>query len=428
MTYDALVLDARLRQSLATTRSLGSRGLRVAAVGTSAGQPTFSSHWCQQALVFPTDEGAEAYFDYLEQLLDKTGARVLISSSTATIELIRRHRERLEQRVRIALAQEPALGIALSKEQTLGAAERLGLAVPRALPVASVDEVEAALHEIGLPAVVKPVMSWVWDGQQGMSVASELVTTAEEARRAVEELTCFGGTTLFQEFIPGRREALSFFFAHGDIYARYAFWGKRTNPPLGGIYVSRQSIAVPEDTGEQAERLIREIGLEGYCQVEFRRDSAGKPYLMEINPRLNAAIETAVRAGVDFPYMLYQWASGGPIDSVKSYRVGGRMRHLDGDISTTVAALRQRGRPGVPSPARAIFDFCTAFFVPTGYDYFDWKDPFPAWTATKGFLAGHLPKLVGRSAGTSQRDGQNLPKLQSDCEGFMNEKKSSSHV
>src|SRR5437764_5392125 len=115
MTYDALLLDARLRQSLATTRSLGSRGLRVAVVGTSAGQPTFSSHWCQQALIFPTDEGAETYFDYLEQLLDKTGARVLISSSTATIELIRRHRERLEQRVSIALAKEPALGIALSK-------------------------------------------------------------------------------------------------------------------------------------------------------------------------------------------------------------------------------------------------------------------------------------------------------------------------
>src|SRR2546427_10192773 len=112
MTYDALVLDARLRQSLATVRSLARRGLRVAAVGTTAGQPTFSSRWCQHAFVFPTGEGAEAYLTYLEHLLDQVGARVLISSSTATIELIRRHRERLEQRERIALAQEPALGIA----------------------------------------------------------------------------------------------------------------------------------------------------------------------------------------------------------------------------------------------------------------------------------------------------------------------------
>ncbi len=34
--YDALVLDAGLRQSLMTARSLGSRGLRVAALGSSA--------------------------------------------------------------------------------------------------------------------------------------------------------------------------------------------------------------------------------------------------------------------------------------------------------------------------------------------------------------------------------------------------------
>jgi predicted ATP-grasp superfamily ATP-dependent carboligase len=397
MMYDALVLDARLRQSLATVRSLARRGLRVAAVGTTAGQPTFASRWCQQAFVLPTEEGTEAYLACLEQVLDEVGARVLISSSTATIEVIRRHRERLEQRAHIALAREPALGIAMSKAQTLEVAKSLGLAVPRAVPVDMASEVEAALREIGLPAVVKPVMSWVWDGQHGVSVASHLVTSTEEARRAVEELTRFGGTTLFQEFIPGRRESLSFFYAQGEMYARYAFWGKRTNPPLGGIYVLRQSMAMPEDSGAQAERLVREIGLEGYCQVEFRRDRVGKPYLMEINPRLNAAVETAVRAGVDFPWMLYQWANGQPIDRVTSYRVGGRMRHLDGDIATTIAALRQRGRPGVPAPTRAILAFCASFFVPSGYDYFDWKDPLPAWTATKGFLAVHVPKLLGRS-------------------------------
>ena len=46
---DALVLDGRLRQSLATVRSLGSRGLRVAVLETSdsSGVPAFSSRWCQ---------------------------------------------------------------------------------------------------------------------------------------------------------------------------------------------------------------------------------------------------------------------------------------------------------------------------------------------------------------------------------------------
>ncbi len=45
-------------------------------------------------------------------------------------------------------------------------------------------------------------------------------------------------------------------------------------PPLGGVSVFRKSIAVPQDIGDQAERLVRAINLEGYCEVEFRRDAA----------------------------------------------------------------------------------------------------------------------------------------------------------
>ncbi len=389
--YDALVLDARLRQSLVTMRSLGSRGLRVAALETFA-VPAFSSRWCQQKAICPADEGTQEYLAYLEQVLDSTGARVLIPCSDGTIALLRQHREQLEQRVRIALAKEPALGIAINKEQTLEIAKRLGLGVPRAVAIGAVSEVDAALHEIGLPAVVKPVESWLW-GKRGR-VVSQLVTTPEEARRAVEELTCFGGTVLFQQFLSGRRESLSFFYAHGEIYARYAFWGKRTNPPLGGIYVLRQSIAVPPDTGEQAERLVREIDLEGYSQIEFRRDSAGVPYLMEINPRLNMGIEVAVRAGVDFPYLLYQWANEEPIDVVKGYRIGGQMRYLSGDLATTVASIRQRGRPGVTRPARALLDFFLSFFIPMGYDYFNWKDPLPALIATTNVTRRSVGKAI----------------------------------
>lgn len=398
VTYDALVLDGKLRQSLATVRSLGSRGLRVAVLETSDGGdvPAFSSRWCQQRFVCPAKDGTDAYLTYLEQLLDRISVQVLIASSDGTIALIRRHRERFEQRVRIALAKEPALAIAVSKEQTLAIAKRIGVGIPRGVIVAEVSEVDAALHEISLPAVVKPVESWGWDGQQGARIVSQLVTTPEEARRAVEELTRFGGTVLFQEFLSGRRESLSLFCANGEVYARFAFWGKRTNPPLGGIYTLRQAIAFPPDTGEQAERLVREIGLEGYAQVEFRRDASGKPYLMEINPRLNLAIAHAVNVGVDFPYMLYQWANGEPIERVKSYRTGGWMRYLNGDIRATSAAVRQRGRPGVPSPARAVLDFWLSFFVPMRYDYVDWRDLRPAWKATKGFFAHHLQRLLGR--------------------------------
>ncbi len=401
MTFDALVLDAPLRQSLVTVRSLGRRGLGVAAVATLRNAPALSSRWCQRGFVFPATEATEAYLAILEEWLERAGARVLISSNDGTIALLRRYRARLEQRVRLALADERPLTIAVNKEQTLAVARRLGLHVPREVVVRAVDDVPAALSEIGLPAVIKPCESWLWSGLEGVRVGAQLAVTPDEARNAVEAVTRLGGAVLFQQLLTGRREAVSFLYANGQVYARFAQWAVRTSPPLGGDSVLRQSIAIPPDIGSQAESLVREINLEGYSEVEFRRDSSGVPRLMEINPRLSASIEVAVRAGVDFPYLLYQWASGAPIERMDGYRIGGWIRHLGGDIQTTIAALRQRGRPGVTRPARTVLDFGLSFLKPMAYDYMDWKDPLPAVRAATDFTRGAMRRLLSRMRTTS---------------------------
>jgi len=396
MRCDALVLDAALRQSLMTVRSLGRRGLGVAAAETHDHAPAFASRWCRRGFVFPAKEGTDAYQGILEHWLERTGARVLIASNDATIALLRRHRARLEPRVCMALAPEPAMAIAISKEQTLGVARRLGLRVPREVVVRDPGDVTAALNDIGLPAVIKPSESWLWNGRDGARLSAQLAVTPAEARHAVEAVTRFGEAALVQQLLTGRREAVSFLYADGEVYARFAQWAKRTSPPLGGNSVLRQSIAIPADIGGHAESLVREINLEGYSEVEFRRDAAGVPYLMEINPRLSASIEVAVRAGVDFPYLFYQWATGGPIDRVTGYRTGGWIRDLGGDITTMIAALRQRGRPGITSPVQTLLQFGLSFLKPMAYDYLSWRDPLPAVRATTTFARGAVRGLVSR--------------------------------
>ncbi|GCF08208.1 carboxylate--amine ligase [Dictyobacter arantiisoli] len=397
-TYDALILDANLRQSLVTIRSLGRRGLHVAALETRDAKyvPTFASRWCAHSYRAPVyDRHTEAYTTYLQQLLTHTGAGVVFASSDGTLAVLREYRTAIERHTRLALAKESALEAATNKGQTLEVARRLGIGVPEGVVVSGIDEVSEAIHEIGLPAVIKPIETWLWGEQQGLRLLCELVTTPDEARRAVEKLTCSGGTTLFQQFLAGRREAVSLLYARGDIAARFAQWAKRTQPPLGGTSVLRQSIAMPEDIGSQAELLVREIDLEGYSEVEFRRDARGKPYLMEINPRLSASVEVAVRAGIDFPYLLYQWASGERLQPIKGYQIGRWMRYLGGDIVSTVEALEARGRPGVTSPVQTLLNFGTSFFIPTGYDYVDWQDLSPAWIASKDFLS-RAKKQVGQ--------------------------------
>lgn len=185
--YDVLMLDARLRQSLATVRSLGKRGPRVAAMATCETPliPAFSSRWCQHKFICPASEGSQEYLIHLRQVLETTRPRVLIPAADGTIELLRQHRAELEQYTQLTLAKEPGLGIAVNKEQTL--------------------------REIGLPAVVKPTESW--DKRGAMRQEVQLVTTSEEARYAVERLTRMGGSVLMQQFISGGREAVCLFYA-----------------------------------------------------------------------------------------------------------------------------------------------------------------------------------------------------------------------
>jgi predicted ATP-grasp superfamily ATP-dependent carboligase len=401
VSYDALILDASLRQSLMTVRSLGRRGKRVAALENksvlkrSKHVPTFTSRWCQEEFLAPGYEReVGAFWDRLKQVIDETGARVLISSSDGTIAVLRKYRAEIERRgLCLALAKEAALEIAIKKERTLAVAEELGLYVPREVLLTMESDVSMAVHEIGLPAVVKPTESWLWGQEQGSRLNCKLVTTVEEARVAVRQLTQYGGKVLYQQFLSGSQESISMLYAQGEIYARFAQWTRRAHPPLGGVSTYRQSIELPEDTTAQAERLIRAIDLEGYAQVQFRRDQCGKPYLMEINPRLTSGIELAVRAGVDFPYLVYQWACEERIDRIKGYRTGGRMRYLEGDFLTTLQTFAECGHPGVTPPTRAVAEFIGAFFVPTGYDYFDWQDPYPAWTAACETLDNTLYRL-----------------------------------
>ena len=72
----------------------------------------------------------------------------------------------------------------------------------------------------------------------------------------------------------------------------------------------------------------------------------------------------AVRCGVDFPYLVFQWASGRPIDAIDGYRVGAWMRYLKGDLMTTIAAVRERGKPGITPPVRTVVDFALSCFRP----------------------------------------------------------------
>lgn len=388
----AHVLDARLRQSLVSVRALGRAGLAVGGIECAADVPAFGSRWCSVRSVVPdVAQDATRFAQAVLDVLAAYPAKVIIPSHEGSIAALRLHRTEVERSTALALAKESAITVAVDKERTLAVARELGIAVPHGVIVRDVGDVHAAMREIGTPAVVKPLHSWVEREGVATRLECSTVLNEDEAKRTVETMMQAGGSVVLQQWLPGSREAVSLLYARGQLWARFAQVAHRMYPPLGGSSVLRESIALPPDATDAAEKLVRAIDLEGYSEIEFRRDGAGRAVLMEINPRLSASVEIAVRAGVNFPWLVYAWAAGEALEPVLSYRTGVRVRWLGGDLYYLKETYKNQGRPDIVPMGRAIRSFALDFVRPTAYDYMDIWDVHPALIASRQMLL-HLAR------------------------------------
>src|SRR4051794_10452585 len=281
----------------------------------------------------------------------ETGAEVVTTTIDESIAALVARREELERLTAPALAAPDALAVATSKPRTLAVARTLGLDAPRSTEVSAAEDVPGAVAEVGgYPAVLKPASSWRPLGGGGERVAPIYLADAAAARDAAARYVRPDAPALVQELATGRRETVKLFRTEGRFVARLVMAVCRAWPPLGGSSVMRETIEPPDDVLRDAERLVSEIGLDGYSEVEFRRDARGRPLLMEVNPRLSQSVEVALRAGVDFPAMQLEWARGGRVQPVSRYAVGVRVGWLAGDLRLAAAALRGSGPP--PAPER----------------------------------------------------------------------------
>jgi len=391
---DVLLLDAECRQTLACMRSYARSGLRVGAIACAADAwwaPSTRSRWCSMSAEVP-DYAADpdAYVDALLAVIEQHPAGVLVPAHDGSIQALRARRTEIERHIALPLAKESALDIAVSKSRTLALARELGIAIPRSVRASNLDEVESALREVGLPAVIKPDRSWVERNGSGTRLSSEAVQTFDEAKRSLEAVFAAGGQALLQQWLPGRREAVSLFYSGDRFWARMAQVSHREWPILGGVSVLCETIPLLADITDQSERLVRAIDLEGCSMVEFRRDAQGRPVLMEVNPRMGGSVALAISAGVNFPKLLRNWALGYPLEEVTTFQVGRRLRWLVGDIWNLKCVFDSQGRPDTPPRGRAAASFLLDFVRPANrLDVVDVGDMRPALSEMNKIVLRH---------------------------------------
>jgi predicted ATP-grasp superfamily ATP-dependent carboligase len=409
--YDILILDASSRQSLASVRSLGRAGLRVAMGETSEEcRPplpvlSFTSRYCARTVILPDlSADASAFAAAVVDFVREHPTRVVLPTTDGAIGALMPCRDELaELGCVLALAPQSALEIANDKDRTLEVARRLGIAYPRTKRIDSVEELPGLLAEFPFPFVLKPTSSWTHGLVTRLNPAE--VINEEEATQLTEKFVIAGTGVLAQQWASGLREGVSMFVVNGEIRAACAHAAYRTSPPLGGASVLRQSIPIPDDIYASSVALVQAIGLEGVCEVEYRRDANGRPLLMEINARLAGTIENAVHSGVDFPLMIWRWATGQQVSRVEGYKTGVRTRWLHGDMRWLRDNYERVGRPDSVSRSRALWIFGSEFFRTRHIDSIDRRDMKPAMAEFRVSLAT-IRKHRGRQEPTATATGR----------------------
>ena len=341
-----LVLDGDTRAGLEIARRLHRLGERVAIASSEAAASGMRTRAAEAAVVLPDPRTAfDAYADAIVAAL--APGDVALCSGERALAALRARRAAIAARDAIpAIASEPALAIAGSKELTLERAAAIGIECPRSLSVTTPDDVLAGATELGYPLVVTPLASWQpLPGGGGETVAPMLAYDRAGLEKIAHRLVRPGAPALLQQVATGVRETHKLLRQDGRTIARLVMVAERCWPPLGGSSVMRVTIDPPADSYALALALVADVGLEGACEVEFRRDATGRPLLMEINARLSQSVALAHRAGVELAQLHLRWARGERLEPVADYRRGVRLGWPAGEARLLACGLIGRLDP-----------------------------------------------------------------------------------
>lgn len=339
-----LITDGNERSALAATRALGQRGIPVY---VGADRPTSlagRSRYCTRTFQYPSPwKSPREYTACVLESAKRLNAAVLLPMTDVAVELIGEHSQELKGIVSIpipSLAQYRRLS---NKYQLTDWAKRNGVPVPESLfvPDGAIEKVVDQITE--WPVFVKPGASLISRNGLWAKTSVHVARNADELLHLYEDRWYLKQPSLVQRRIMGEGQGIFGLFSDGQPLALFAHRRIREKPPTGGVSVFRESIPLAHPITDYALKIVQSAQWQGVAMVEFKVDrDSGVPYLVEVNGRFWGSLQLAVDAGVDFPFLTYQLATAGRLESVeRKYSVGVKSRWFLGDLDQLLLRLRK---------------------------------------------------------------------------------------
>jgi D-alanine-D-alanine ligase len=161
--------------------------------------------------------------------------------------------------------------------------------------------------ELGFPVIVKP-------NSQGSTVGLTYVDNAGRLPQAIEFARRFDNEVMIERYVPGRELTVGILgdeaLAVGEIIPKrggiFDYEAKYQPGGAAEIFPADIDSELSERARELALRASRALKTECYCRVDFRLDTQGLLWCLEVNtlPGLTAGSllpRSAAARGIDFP-------------------------------------------------------------------------------------------------------------------------------
>jgi len=207
----------------------------------------------------------------------------------------------------------PAL---VSRCDLIAEARALGIPAPQTIQVPREADLEGALVQIGLPAVLKVDGSWGGDGvavvrnlEQARAAWQRLAVTPSPLRSVARAMLRRDAhflrdalnpqeiTVSLQRYVPGTPATSAFACHRGQMLASIHMDVLEVQHANGPATVMRRADC--PDMAAAAERLAARFGLSGLHGLDFIRDATGRAHLIEMNPRATQTAAFAFGPGQD---------------------------------------------------------------------------------------------------------------------------------
>jgi len=300
-----LVTTSAWNSALTCVESLSTKGHAVDALTWLRDTPLNFSRHLNQCIYAPEENEAAAWTARLIEVLCSTKYDLLIPMSDLAVNMVSNARAEIEERVGLVMAAPQSIAIASDKALSTQLAMRLGVPVPASRFPQNAAEMEIAIGELGLPAVVKVPIS---TGSQGVRVSSD-----------IDELLAFSALhedpanrAFCQGFVGGDLVGATALADKGRVVASHSF-EVATQYLVGGNPPYAQEFVDPL-LDEYVAALIKELDWTGPIDFDFLRAEDGSCVFLEINPRFSGTISFARAVGIDFPALLFDLSQGRKVE------------------------------------------------------------------------------------------------------------------